>query len=287
MRVVSAGATAIAAAAGYSLVEARLPRLSVHTLELDYPVPPLSILHVSDTHLRAGDRHVARFVESLPYVVGRLPDLVIVTGDIIEDSSGIDPAINALSRLEAGLGRFYVLGSHDYFESRWQLPTKYFTGKKRPVTAPQADTPRLEAGLRSSGWAPLTNTTATVALGETQVRLTGVDDPYLRRHRTSHIGRAPDDAVAIGLTHSPDIVSEYVLAGYDLVLAGHTHAGQVRLPFIGALITNSSLPTGLAGGAHRVGSAWLHVSPGLGTSRFTPIRFGARPEATLLHLHGA
>jgi predicted MPP superfamily phosphohydrolase len=119
------------------------------------------------------------------------------------------------------------------------------------------------------------------------VRVAGVDDPYLGRARTGHLHRAPDDVVAIGLMHAPDVVSAFVLAGFDLVLAGHTHAGQVRLPGIGAVVTNCSLPTGLAGGAHRVGDAWLHVSPGLGTGSFAPIRFRARPEVTLLRLVSA
>jgi predicted MPP superfamily phosphohydrolase len=75
-----------------------------------------------------------------------------------------------------------------------------------------------------------------------------------------------------------------LLAGFDLVLGGHTHAGQVRIPGVGALVTNSSLPAALGGGLHRIGSGWLHVSPGLGTGRFAPIRFACRPEATLLVL---
>ncbi|MEA2517702.1 MAG: uncharacterized protein QOG16_1540, partial [Actinomycetota bacterium] len=90
--------------------------------------------------------------------------------------------------------------------------------------------------------------------------------------------------LAIGLAHAPDVVSQWMLQGFDLVFTGHTHAGQVRVPGFGAVVTNSSLPTELAGGLHRVGSGWLHVSPGLGTGRFAPIRFNCRPEATLLEI---
>ena len=84
--------------------------------------------------------------------------------------------------------------------------------------------------------------------------------------------------------HAPDVVSDFALAGFDLVLAGHTHGGQVRIPPFGALVTNSSLPPALARGLSRVGNMWLHVSPGLGTSRFSPARFACPPEATLLQL---
>jgi predicted MPP superfamily phosphohydrolase len=90
--------------------------------------------------------------------------------------------------------------------------------------------------------------------------------------------------VAIGVVHTPDVVSEWALGGYDLVLAGHTHGGQVRIPGVGAVVTNCTLPPALAAGLHRIGGAWLHVSPGLGTGRFSPIRFNCRPEATLLRL---
>jgi predicted MPP superfamily phosphohydrolase len=72
--------------------------------------------------------------------------------------------------------------------------------------------------------------------------------------------------------------------GYALLLAGHTHGGQVRLPGIGALVDNCDLPLDQARGLSRWGSSWLHVSAGLGTSKFAPFRFACRPEATLLTL---
>jgi predicted MPP superfamily phosphohydrolase len=128
----------------------------------------------------------------------------------------------------------------------------------------------------------LTNRSTVVETEWGRLKLAGVDDPYLGRHDVRVIHRDDDDTFAIGLVHAPDVVSEWFLAGFDLVVAGHTHAGQVRVPLYGALVTNCSLPTGLAGGAHRIGNGWLHVSPGLGTGRFSPIRFDCRPEATVL-----
>ena len=85
--------------------------------------------------------------------------------------------------------------------------------------------------------------------------------------------------------HSPDSAPEAAALGYDLLFAGHTHGGQVGIPFVGAIVTNSILPPRLAKGVIRIGDAVLSLSPGLGTSRFAPFRFAVRPEAMLLELH--
>ena len=268
----------------YSLVEPYRFRLNVVDVPLHQGGLRLDVLHVSDTHMRAGHKRLQRWLERLPEELGQPPDLVLATGDLIEDNSGIDPIVQALGRFEPTYGSFYVLGSHDYFQSRFQAYTKYFTGR-RPVRAPRADTEALERGLKEKGWTPLTNAKASVDTPGGRILVAGVDDPYIHRHRTEHIQRSSDDVLAIGLVHAPDVVSEYALAGFDLVVAGHTHAGQVRLPNVGAVVTNCTLPAALAGGLNSVGNTWLHVSPGLGSGRFAPIRLNCRPEATLLRLH--
>lgn len=279
---------ALLAAAGavtYPFLEARWFRVKHLRVPLSRDVPRTTILHVSDTHMVARNRALTRFLASLP---GRfeIPDLVLATGDLIEDNSGIAPISRALNDLPARWGRFYVLGSHDYYQSRFQSYSKYFTHKTPGAKAMQADTSTLERNLQSEGWVGLMNGTHHLETKAGTIRLSGVDDPYLGRHRTDHIDRARDEVLAIGLAHAPNVVSEWVLNGFDLVVCGHTHAGQVRVPGIGALVTNSSLPTALAGGSHRIGSSWLHVSPGLGTGRFAPIRFNCRPEVTLLEISG-
>ena len=271
-------------AAAYALYEPSRYRLGFARVPVGPGTPPLSILHISDTHLRSKHRGRTAWVESIPERIGRIPDLVLATGDFIEDNSGIPNAVRALNAIEARLGRYYVLGSHDYYVSRYRPPTKYFAKEHTPVRAQRADTQALESGLQKKGWIPLSNTSHVIDSPAGRVRVSGVDDPHLDRHSTDHIDRAPEDVAAIGLVHAPDVVSEWILAGFDLVLGGHTHGGQVRVPGIGALVTNCDLPTALAGGLHRVGGGWLHVSFGLGTGRFTPIRFACRPEATLLQL---
>lgn len=276
-----------AAAAAYSLVEARSYRLARRTVRVQAPINRLTVLHVSDTHVGGPDSPLLDFLERLPELVGTTPDLVIATGDLINGDRGIDPLVAALSRLEAQLGRFYVLGSHDYYQSDKPNFKKYLTGERNVSLAGRTDSDRLQDGLRDKGWISAINQTHHLDAPVGEVRISGVADPYLNWHETAHIRRGQGEVLAIGLVHAPDVVSEWVLNGFDLVLAGHTHGGQVRIPPFGALVTNCDLPAALAYGLHRIGSGWLHVSPGLGTSHFAPIRFCCPPEATLLELVGS
>jgi uncharacterized protein len=283
MRFLGRAALATLSLGAYSLYEPYRYRLVTHRLEVAESVPEIKVLHLSDLHLKERDRRLATFVSELSSITNI--DLILATGDLIEDNSGIEPLLGCLSTLNARWGCYYVLGSHDYHQSAFTSYAKYFTARKKgPLGAPPAATEALESGLAHLGWRALTNKSETRETPSGTWKLAGVDDPYLGRHDASVIKRESADALAIGLVHSPDVVSEWFLAGFDLVLAGHTHAGQVRVPFYGALVTNCLLPTALAGGPHRIGNGWLHVSPGLGTGKFSPIRFNCLPEATVLQL---
>lgn len=268
---------------GYTLLEPHLPRLQTKEVPLDRLRAPIEILHISDAHLSSGQRSRKGFLASLRGRLERIPELVVSTGDMIDTNSGIDPLLEVLEPLEATWGKFYVNGSHDYFQARFMTYRKYFGEVERAAMTP-SDFGRLKTGLDRLGWISLTNRQEIVETPQGPLRLAGVDDPYLNRHSTAHLSVERHDALRIGLMHAPDVVSEFALAGFDLMMAGHTHGGQVRFPLVGAVVTNSSLPTQLAMGLNRVGSSWLHVSPGLGHGTFSPIRFLARPEATLLRL---
>ena len=266
-----------------TLVEPRSFRLQHHRLTVRSGLPGLRVLHLGDTHVRGPREPVLDFLRSLPALLGKEPDLVVVTGDLIDGDGGIDGAVEALDGLPARLGRFFVLGSHDYWAPEFESYLKYFTGRKERIRPKHVDTARLRSGLEGSGWIELTNRYHVVSDGDTEIRLSGVDDPYLGRDDIAGVRRG-DEGLAIGVMHAPDLVSDWALRGYDLILAGHTHGGQVRVPFVGALTTNSSLPNRLAAGPTRVGEAWLHVTPGLGTGPYSRIRFNCPPEATLLEL---
>lgn len=276
-----------AAAFLYGLYEPYLFRFVRKDVPVTWDGPPLDVLHLSDLHLSPREGRLAGFLRALPERLERTPDLVIATGDLIQGDAAIEPVVALLGGIEATVGRYYVLGSHDYYVSAGPSYTKYFSKDRTVRSTIHTDVDRLERGLQAKGWISLANRSETVEAQGRTVRLSGVDDPYLDRHDTSHIGRAANDDLAIALVHAPNVVSEWALTGFDLVLAGHTHGGQVRVPFAGAVVTNSELPSGLASGLHRVGRTWLHVSPGLGTGKYTPLRFLTRPEATLLRLRGS
>ena len=284
MKALRAGLGLSLLAAGYAHLETYRYRLRTRAVPVRPGAPRLSLLHISDLHLTRRRRAMLAFLEGLTERLGLVPDLVLATGDLIDDDSGIEPAVTALAGLEARLGRFYVLGSHDYFQAHLSLSSfsKYVGARSGAVRAPRAAVEALEGGLADKGWVALTNRSETIETDAGCVRLAGVDDPYLGRARTAHIARQPGDALAIGLMHAPDVITPWVHAGFDLVLAGHTHGGQVRLPGIGAVVTNCSLPAALARGLHELSGTWLHVSPGLGTGTYTRIRFACLPEVTLL-----
>ena len=275
-----------AAAAAYSFYEPYRYRLEERVVPVARPIDEITVLHISDTHLRPGDARLIRFLEELPARLGAEPDLVVATGDLIDGDEGIDPVISSLAPLTGRFGRFYVLGSHDYYQAAKAGYTKYFTGDRDASGATRTASERLERGLQDQGWTSLKNTTKLLATAVGTIRVAGVDDPYLYRHRTDHIETRSDEVLDLALVHAPDVVSQWALNGFDLIMAGHTHGGQVRIPGLGAAVTNCTLPNALASGLHRIGGSWLHVSRGLGTGRFAPVRFACTPEATLLKLRG-
>jgi predicted MPP superfamily phosphohydrolase len=176
-----------------------------------------------------------------------------------------------------------VLGSNDYFAPRFRNPLTYFLGpsSRRHRTAPRNPWRELVAGLEARGWTVLANRRGQ--LGD--VELAGLDDPHIRRDDPRVLVPANGDArLRLGVVHSPyrRALDAFERKGYGLVLAGHTHGGQVCLPGVGALVTNCDLPREQVRGLSRWGSSWLHVSAGLGTSKYAPFRFACRPEASLL-----
>ena len=252
---------------------------------------PLRVLHVSDLHLGAHQERKLAFVRALASLE---PDVVVNTGDNIVHAEAIGPLLEALSPL-SGVPGVFVFGSNDYHAPRFKNPLRYLReGRSRMGSTPPEKLPwaRLRDGLESHGWADLTHRRHTLTAGGLRLAFRGTDDGHLDRDDYAAVA-GPADADAdlnVGVTHAPylRLLDAMTRDGMDLILAGHTHGGQVCVPLYGALITNCDLDTARAKGlsSHEADGrrAALHVSGGLGTSPFAPFRFANRPETTLLTL---
>ncbi|MGG5259697.1 metallophosphoesterase [Phycicoccus avicenniae] len=296
--LVGAGAAAVAYAALVERTWFTLRRFAVPVLPAGSA--PVRILQVSDLHLTPGQDKKIEWVRSL---AGLRPDFVVNSGDNLAHVEAVGPLLRAMEPLLEVPGAF-VLGSNDYFAPVPKNPARYLTPgyAKAPRSRGHLPVGELVEGLRAGGWADLDNARTVVEMGGQRVELVGVDDPHVDFDRYHEVaGPARDDvALTMGLVHAPyqRILDAMVADGAGLVLAGHTHGGQLAVPLYGALVTNCDLDTGRAKGVSRwwpgaggaVGSdaprdaAWLHVSAGLGTSPYAPARFACRPEATLLTL---
>ncbi|HVE97715.1 MAG TPA: metallophosphoesterase [Mycobacteriales bacterium] len=274
------------AVVGYA---AGIERNAFHVREVEVPVLPagtreLRVLHVSDVHITPDQRRKRDFVAGL---VSLEPDLVVDTGDNLGSRDGVPAMLSALDPLLSLPGAF-VLGSNDYYAPRPKNPLKYFFPGHKRVHGESNPWPELVAGMRARGWVDLTNRRAEIEAGGRRIALAGVDDPHLRRDDPS-VAEVPAERTAdvrIAVVHAPEprVLDRFARSGYDLMLCGHTHGGQLRVPGFGALVTNCGIDRARARGLSRYAGAWLHVSPGLGTSPYAPVRFACRPEVTLLRL---
>lgn len=248
---------------------------------------PLRVLQISDLHMTAGQRRKQDWVRALDDLE---PDLVINTGDNLAGHDAVGPTLAALGPLLARPGAF-VLGSNDYYAPRPKNPLKYFRANHKRVHGDRLPWEPLRDGMVEAGWLDLTNTAGSLEVDGRSLHFAGVDDPHLRRDRMpmspESTAADPDTTLRIGLTHSPEprVLNAFAATGYQLILAGHTHGGQLRVPFYGALVTNCGIDRPRARWVHRwAPETWLHISAGLGTSPYAPVRFCCRPEATLLSL---
>jgi predicted MPP superfamily phosphohydrolase len=261
----------------------RLVRRDLAILPVDSPAT-LRLLHLSDLHFVRGDAKKARFLSSLPPA-----DVTVVTGDFLAEPAAVETAVRALHASRGRLASWFVLGSNDYYVPRPMNPLRYFVprNRRRPRRGVRGRSRDLIRQLEEQGWVDLTNARSEVDLDGLPVELLGLDDSHVARQDLRVVPRLAPARFGLAVMHSPDSAPEAVACGYRLVVAGHTHGGQVRLPVVGALVTNSNLPRRVVSGLFRLGDGLVHVSPGLGTSKFAPFRFLCRPEATLLELRPA
>ncbi|MFB8368317.1 metallophosphoesterase [Pseudarthrobacter sp. NPDC055928] len=289
----AAGAAAGLAAVGYGLWEKNQFVLREETLPiLPAGHQPFTILHLSDIHFVPGQDTKAAWLQSLASLE---PDLVVNTGDNLSHVKAVDPLLKALRPLLEFPGVF-VPGSNDYYAPSLRNPASYLLGPSKVKRENiELDWPRLRAGFGMGGWIDLTNRNQSVVLRGMRFDFSGVDDPHLNRERYAGWPRGTknqdDNAhLRVAVIHAPyqRVLDLFTQDGADLLLAGHTHGGQLCIPGYGALVSNCDLPTWRAKGLNNWESNGsttpVNVSGGIGTSRFAPIRIACRPEAVLLTL---
>lgn len=297
-------ASGLSLAAGLGLTYAGLLERNAFTLRryvlpvLPAGAPAVKVLHLTDLHLMPNQRRKIEWVRGLAQLS---PDFVVNTGDNISHQGSVQPLTNAMEPF-LGLPGAFVLGSNDYWAPTPKNPARYLTKRVDHPTSARLPTQELVAGLRSGGWHDLTNRRSAATVRGLEFELVGVDDPHHHYDRYALIAGPADPRadLTIGVMHAPytRVLDAMARDGAGLLMAGHTHGGQLAVPFYGALVTNCDLDSRRAKGVSRwwpgangvpareapAGAAWMHVSAGLGTSPWAPVRFACRPEASLITL---
>lgn len=209
--------------------------------------------------LQLSDLHVGEWTYKEVFIRHRIrecrADLVAITGDLISNTRGIQPALDLLEGISAPLGVWFVPGNNEIEEIELE--------------------PFIEK-LGKLGIRTLVNEAAPLADG---AWICGVNDPSLEKDDlTRALEKVPPKAFRLLLAHSPEIFYQASDSGVELTLSGHTHGGQVRLPYLGALWADTQR-SGLefVMGHYRRARSQLHVTRGVGTSML-PLRFLCPPE---------
>lgn len=230
--------------------EFRLPRLPV---EWD----GLSILHLSDLHL-TGTLDRPFFEQIVELAAGMRPDLVAFTGDLLDRQDCIDWLPETLGRLEAPLGRFFVLGNHDWF----------------------LDPDAIRERMVELGWQDTAGKTVCIEHKGRRLAIGGTELPWMGTH--PDFAAVPDDAFRLLLSHTPDNLPWARQRCIDLMLAGHNHGGQVILPVIGPVYSPSRFGVCYSAGAFWEQPTLLYVTRGISGKH--PLRWRCPPELTKLIL---
>lgn len=245
---------------------------------------PFNVLQIGDIHLAPWQKSKQRFIKSL----NKYPiDLVVNTGDNLGHTRAIEPLLECLGPLLSKPGVF-VNGSNDYYAPVPKNPIGYIFQTSKTPNSKKLETEKMTSAFERSGWINLNNQSAELTIARNSIRFLGVDDYHIGKSDLSKLSAS--QRFTIGLTHAPylKVLRGLTLRGAELIFAGHTHGGQVRVPFYGALTTNSDLPSkfarGTSGWSFEGRSSILSVVAGLGNSIYAPVRFFCRPEVRLITL---
>lgn len=247
---------------GNQVLTIRLQEKQVVLPRLPNVLDGLRIAHLTDLHM-SGRLTRAFFDQVVDKVNIAGADLVAVTGDIVEGDQFLDWLAPTLGRLESRFGAYYVLGNHD----------------RRATEA------KLRAALADAGLTNVGGSCRQVTIRNTPVILAGNELPWHKP--AADVSSCPSDSPAgrpprILLAHSPDQFKWAQTNDFDLMLAGHLHGGQFRLPLLGAITSPSVHGVRYVAGLFSAGNTVMHVSRGV--SSLTPIRYSCPPEIAILTL---
>ena len=279
---------------GYAIVgEPYRPVFKRHRLPLAGTWPKVSMVHISDLHVRRDDPRLLRAQRAALKDLD--PDLLCVTGDVCEKVRDIPLLVNLLNAVKPRLGTFIVLGNHEHnapapvhMRSRHEHGWGRLLGAMIAPLAPRLRSDGEEEGhamaeaLTAAGFTVLHNEGRRVQLDGTSLWIAGCDSAWAGHAdmQAAMHGRRPGEA-CLALIHEPDLAFEAHEHGADLILAGHTHGGQVRFPLVGAPYTLRTDPRiAIAAGFQRIEAALLHITAGLGHT--IPLRFRCPPEVVWL-----
>ena len=284
-----------AAALAYAVVgEPYRPIFKRHRLSLPESWPrDLQVVHISDLHVQRQDPRLRR--AQMRALHGLTPDIVCVTGDVCEKVRDIPLLIEVLRAARPTLGTFIVLGNHEHnAPAPAHLREQQKHGFMRVVSAfldvvaPRIKSDGEEEGhamaeaLSAAGFTVLHNDGVRVTKNHHSIWIAGCDSAWAGHAdmEAAMHGRRPGEA-CLALIHEPDLAFDAEVQGADLVLAGHTHGGQIRFPFIGTPYTLRMDPRiAIAAGFQRLEAGLLHITAGLGHT--IPLRFGCPPEVVWL-----
>lgn len=314
-----------------------------------HAVPLFTILHLSDLHLRK-DRKGYRLFEFIQSLTKLNPDMLVITGDLVERDEYFPYLIDMLRGLNAKMGKFAVFGVHDYFHKEPKEFLRNMVQRQKSYKR-KNDTCRLIENLESIGIEVLENKKVSININKSthqadnaknkesvnhrrfnnmenatetgaqlsEIEVAGVGDAIIQK---ADVGAAlgeenaggssglpgrnrkkykeifkilPDRSHALNatgkllicLTHTPDMdfIVDMAEKNADIIICGHTHGGQVRLPGLGAILTGSNIKAKYASGLFYFKDFVLYISRGLGEGRYSPFRFYCQPEATLIKIN--
>ena len=246
----------------------RVARVEVEVPGLEDAFDGYRIVQLSDFHIGGRGWSAETLNCAVDLAMAQHGDLIVLTGDFVETAPAIALCAEAFAPLHAADGVLAVLGNHDYFQHGMRIPG-------------------LVTALQGLGIRVLRNQSFRLRRGGADLWVVGVDDPHSGHdYLPGALAGVPSEAKPLMLVHYPDFSWRLSPDRWALVLSGHAHGSQIRLPFIGRYARQHIASTRFSHGMYRINRTPVFVTTGIGTSG-RPIRVRSRPEVAVIRLRSA